>query len=151
VTDFVKSLTTIEPAKRLTALGALDHPWMDMSLNPDAESRSQNPTEGSETMVDTENPSNVWPDGFGAQPKSEQTTRPKTQPPSNTGPDEPSVNLSNGGPGSEKAAEAHKESGNQLFKEEKYDLAIEQYTKGTFYSMIVGSFHDSDHRVTCSH
>ncbi|CAH0043609.1 unnamed protein product [Clonostachys solani] len=129
VTDFVKSLTRIEPAKRLTALGALDHPWMDMSLNLDAESRSQNPTEGSETMVDTENPSNVWPDGFGAQPKAEQTTRLKPPPPSNARPDEPSANLGNGGPRSEKAAEAHKESGNQLFKEEKYDLAIEQYTK----------------------
>ncbi|CAG9944975.1 unnamed protein product [Clonostachys rosea f. rosea IK726] len=129
VTDFVKSLTRIEPAKRLTALGALDHPWMDMSLNPGTESRSENLTEGSETMVDTEDPSNVWPDGFGAQPKCEQTTRPKTAPPSNTKPSEPSANLSSGGTALEKVAEAHKDSGNQFFKDEKYDLAIEQYTK----------------------
>ncbi|CAH0016592.1 unnamed protein product [Clonostachys rhizophaga] len=129
VTDFVKSLTRIEPAKRLTALGALDHPWMDMSLNPGAESRSENLTEGSETMIDTEDPSNVWPDGFGAQPKREQTTPQKTQPHSNTRPDEPSANLGNEQTASGKAAEAHKDSGNQFFKEEKYDLAIEQYTK----------------------
>ncbi|CAG9990251.1 unnamed protein product [Clonostachys byssicola] len=129
VTDFVKSLTRIEPAKRLTALGALDHPWMDMSLNPSAGSQSQNPTEGSETMVDTEDPSNVWPDGFGAQPKREQTTPQKTQPSSNTRPDEPSADLGNSQTPLAKAAEAHKDSGNQLFKEEKYDLAIEQYTK----------------------
>ncbi|VUC21194.1 unnamed protein product [Clonostachys rosea] len=129
VVDFVKSLTIIEPAKRLTASAALDHPWMEMTLHPGAERRSHNQTEGPETTADTEDASNVWPDGFGGKPKFEQTTQSKTERPSNTWPDQPSTNPGDGEPTSEKAAEAHKDSGNQFFKEEKYDLAIEQYTK----------------------